>query len=141
MSTAEHDTIIRSPAPFRQRNDSGVLGQIRTIRAGAEDPVADRKGYFASLLDALHDSRRRQAVRVIHRHRHLLAARGLRAAEAISSDHAGGATCRQSNGVFSWALIATVITGFAILYIAAELIANGSAARPAQTSSTSLQGD
>jgi hypothetical protein len=40
---------------------------------GKADVARDRKGYFARLLDALHQSRRLQAARVISQYRHLIA--------------------------------------------------------------------
>jgi hypothetical protein len=40
--------------------------------AAAPDRVLNRRSVFARLLEALHESRRLQAAREIHRHRHLL---------------------------------------------------------------------
>jgi hypothetical protein len=40
--------------------------------AAALDPVSSRKSVFAHLLDALHESRRLQAARLVHHYRHLL---------------------------------------------------------------------
>jgi hypothetical protein len=46
----------------------------RTIAALVR--VSNGKSFFAHLLDALHESRRLQAERVIHHYRHLLQRRG-----------------------------------------------------------------
>jgi len=39
---------------------------------GEPRPRVRRKGFFARILEALHRSRRREAIRVLRRHRHLL---------------------------------------------------------------------
>jgi len=40
---------------------------------GEPRPRTKRKGFFARLLEALHRSRRREAIRVLRRYRHLMA--------------------------------------------------------------------
>jgi hypothetical protein len=40
---------------------------------GEPRPRTKRKGFFARLLEALHRSRRRDAIRVLRRYRHLIA--------------------------------------------------------------------
>ena len=40
---------------------------------GEPRPPTKRKGFFARLLEALHRSRRREAIRVLRRYRHLMA--------------------------------------------------------------------
>ena len=41
---------------------------------GESGPRTKRKGFFTRLLEALHRSRRRDAIRVLRRYRHLIAA-------------------------------------------------------------------
>jgi hypothetical protein len=55
------------PLPFSAANDAGL---VRSAAPGTQ--AANRKNLFAGLLEALHDSRRRQAAREIHRYRHLI---------------------------------------------------------------------
>lgn len=158
MSTTEHETIISSLPRFRQWSDSGIgngplefkSSQIRPIHPGAEDLI-DAGGFFASLLNALHDSRRRQASRAIHQYRQLIAApralpttgpmfatpfppKGM--TKMTSSDDSRSRSTKSP----SWALIAAAIVGFGILHIAGEIIVSRSAPSTA-SSSTSLSGD
>ncbi|HEY0911587.1 MAG TPA: hypothetical protein VGD75_15285 [Bradyrhizobium sp.] len=44
-----------------------------SIIAGASSRPATRKGFLARIVEALHESRRLDAARVIHRYRHLIA--------------------------------------------------------------------
>ena len=46
---------------------------MRISSKGEPRPRSTRKGFFARLLEALHRSRRRDAIRVLRRYRHLLA--------------------------------------------------------------------
>jgi hypothetical protein len=46
---------------------------MRTSSEGEPRPRAKRKGFFTRLLEALHRSRRRDAIRVLRRYRHLIA--------------------------------------------------------------------
>jgi hypothetical protein len=67
--------------------EHGVVGDaVEDSRARA--PAADRKGYFARFLAALHESRRLQAAAVMRRYAHLLQ----RSGEAGKSDQPGVAT-------------------------------------------------
>ncbi len=162
MSTTEHETIISYPPRFRQWSDSGIANgpfefkstQIRRIDPAAEDladeDLADTgKGLFTSLLDALHDSRRLQAARVIHQYRHLIAApQALPTTGQMFANPVQGRTKttssddsrRRPTRSLSWALIAAAIIGFGILHIAGEIIVSRSAP-PSATSSIPSQGD
>ena len=40
---------------------------------GEQEQHRKRRGFFARILEALHRSRRREAIRVLRRHRHLIA--------------------------------------------------------------------
>jgi hypothetical protein len=52
--------------------------------SATRDQVSNRRSYIAHLLNALRESRRLQAARVIHRYRHLLQEdRGYEAREAV----------------------------------------------------------
>jgi hypothetical protein len=46
---------------------------MRTFSEGEPSPRTKRKGFFTRLLEALHRSRRRDAIRVLRRYRHLIA--------------------------------------------------------------------
>lgn len=43
---------------------------------GEPRPRVRREGFFVRILEALHRSRRREAIRVLRRHRHLMAGQG-----------------------------------------------------------------
>jgi hypothetical protein len=47
---------------------------MRTSSEGEPRLHTRRKGFFSSLLEALHHSRRRNAIQVLRRYRHLIAA-------------------------------------------------------------------
>jgi hypothetical protein len=46
---------------------------MRTSSEGEPRPRTKHKGFFVRLLEALHRSRRRDAIRVLRRYRHLIA--------------------------------------------------------------------
>ncbi len=46
---------------------------MRTSSEGEPRPRTKRKGFFTRLLEAFHRSRRRDAIRVLRRYRHLIA--------------------------------------------------------------------
>jgi hypothetical protein len=46
---------------------------MRTSSEGEPRPRMKRKGFFTRLLEAFHRSRRRDAIRVLRRYRHLIA--------------------------------------------------------------------
>ena len=46
---------------------------MRTSSEGEPRPPMKRKGFFTRLLEAFHRSRRRDAIRVLRRYRHLIA--------------------------------------------------------------------
>jgi hypothetical protein len=46
---------------------------MRTSSEGEPRPRTKRKGFFTHLLEAFHRSRRRDAIRVLRRYRHLVA--------------------------------------------------------------------
>jgi len=75
---------------------------MRIFSEGESGQRAKRKGFFARLLEALHRSRRREAIRVLRRYRHLIAgqaqdrpamyAPGSRQAEKSSRNAHGNST-------------------------------------------------
>jgi hypothetical protein len=50
---------------------------MRTSSEGESRPRTKRAGFFARLLEALHRSRRRDAIRALRRYRHLIAGQAL----------------------------------------------------------------
>jgi hypothetical protein len=114
-----------------------------------------RKGYFLRLLDALHQSRRLQATRVIRQHQHLVAKRhDVKAANKIlkpgdfiegnaamaSTDHARVQRPNKSLSLRAWVLIAVI--GFGALHVVgAVLLIHASNSRPAETSTTTMDQD
>jgi hypothetical protein len=118
----------------------------------------DRKGLFGPLIDALHDSRHRQASRAIHQYRHLIAApRSVKTdcsqpasnifeqpkgrIKMTTSDDANGRRNGHSTKVLTWTLIAACIIGFGILHIAGGAIINGAVKPPAEMPPVQLTGD
>jgi hypothetical protein len=64
--------LVRRSGP-RPGLASVALSTVGSSSAAARGPqLSDRKSIFAGILEALHDSRRRQAAREIHRYRHLI---------------------------------------------------------------------
>jgi hypothetical protein len=136
---------------LRQRNftlsqDLTGSRESATGRAGDENArIAPAGiGYLASLLDALHHSRRLQAARVIRQHQHLVAEKNsFRAMHETSeqkvSEGSGPSMKNEESSsakrwpmVKGWALIAVVV-GFAILHlVGAVLLHDSSSARPTE---------
>jgi hypothetical protein len=118
-----------------------------------------RNGLFGPLLDALHDSRRRQAARAIHQYRHLIAApRSVKTGatsifeqpkgsiKMTTSDDVNNRQNGQSTKVLTskgmtWALIAACIIGFGILHIAGGAIINGAVKPSTEMPPVQLTGD
>ena len=148
----ERDTTAR----HRQHPHSRIDGHAPHQSEPNGD--ADRKGLFGALLDALHDSRRRQAARVIHQYRHLIAAprsvkpRGTQAGAAMfeqpkgrtrmtTSDDVSGRPNGRSTKLLTWTLLAVCIIGFGILHIAGGAIINGAVKPSAEMPPVQLHGD
>ena len=152
MPITERETTARHrPYPHLQI-DSHAPQQSET-----NGDVA-RKGLFGALLDALHDSRRRQAARVIHQYRHLIAAprsvkpRGTQAGAAMfeqpkgrtrmtTSDDASGRPGGHFTKILTWTLLAVCIIGFGILHIVGGAIINGAVKPSAEMPPVQLPGD
>lgn len=118
-----------------------------------------RRGVFSFLFDALHESRRRQAARVIHLHRHLIESHASRpvgwnagntvsgqaaARETIQPVHAAPALARSSlSGRLAVKfLIALVILGFGILHlVGGTLLDRNAATHHVQNAAIAPRGD
>ena len=137
--------------------DLFVQTEDRTVprdrHAGA---ARSRNGFLAPLLDALHDSRRLQAVSVLHQYKHLMA--GDHVCEAkdkvTEREISSGGQLDMANGDYphirrstksehpsTWSLIATVLV-FGIIHIAGGIILlNASTAPPPESAMIALRGD
>src|SRR6185437_3735018 len=152
----ERATERETTARHRQYLHSRIDGDAPRQSEPKRD--ADRRGLLAALLDALHDSRRRQAARVIHQYRHLIAAprsvkpRGTQASAAIfeqpkgrarmtTSADAPGQPNGRSTTLLTWTLLAVCVIGFGILHIAGGAIINGAVKPSTETSPVQLHGD
>src|ERR1700761_4931036 len=156
MSMTEPETIVRQRRPFYPRTDSRPSG------LPADGTIPGREGLFRSLLTALHDSRRRQALRAIHQYRHLIAApRSVNAGplhtanifeqpkgrtRMTTSDDARGrpnghSTQTLTSRHLTWTLIAICIIGFGILHIAGGAIMNGAVKPSTAMPPVQLTGD
>jgi len=148
----ERDTTTR----HRQHLHSQIDGH--TPQQSEANGIADRKGLFGAVLDALHGSRRRQAARVIHQYRHLIAAprsvkpRGTQAGAAMfdqpkgktgmtTSDDAASRPNGRSTKLMTWTLITVCVIGFGILQIAGGAIINGAVKPSAEMPPVQLHGD
>jgi hypothetical protein len=164
MPTTERETTARHRPYLHLQIDSQAPQQSES---SGDAPV--RKGLFGRLLDALHDSRRQQASRVIHQYRHLIAApRSVKTGatnifeqpkgniKMTTSDDANNRQNGQSTKVLTskgltskgltskgltWALIAACVIGFGILHIAGGAIINGAVKPPAEMPPVQLHGD
>jgi hypothetical protein len=166
MSITEREPIIRRYPQLQpwSDNEASDRGSIQPPRArlAAVDPSPDRKGLFGPLLDALHDSRRRQASRAIHQYRHLIAApRTVKAGPlqnanifeqpkgrikmTTSEDINGRQNVRSANPLASkyltWTLIAACVIGFGILHIAGGAMINGAVKPSTEMPPVQLTGD
>jgi hypothetical protein len=158
MPMTERETTARHRQYLHLRIDGHAPHQSES---NGDAPV--RNGLFGRLLDALHDSRRRQASRVIHQYRHLIAApRSVKTGASqttarifeqpkgkikmTTSDDANGQPQSRpmntltSNGL-TWALIAACVIGFGILHIAGGVIINGAVKPTAEMPPVVLHGD
>ena len=147
----ERDTTARHRQHLHSRIDGHASQQNET------NGDAARKGLFGALLDALHDSRHRQAARVIHQYRHLIAAprsvkpRGTQSAvifeqpkgrtRMTTSDDASGRPSGRSTKILTWTLLAVCIIGFGILHIAGVAIINGAVKPSTEMPPVQLHGD
>ena len=163
MSITSPETISR-PSSLLQQGDRGARqpanSNVNAVRDG-EAPV--RRGVFGTFMDALHDSRRQQAMYAIHRYRRLIAApRSLNAGVATTagtifdqpksrinmttSDDAGisqlnrPTKARTTNGL-TWLLLAICVIGFGILHVAGGAIINGAVKPTAEMPPVQLNGD
>lgn len=157
MSVTQPEPIIRRQQFFQPRIDSDT-----------DTANPNCKGPFETLLDALHDSRRRQAARAIHQYRHLIPApRSVRAgaaqtaanifeqpkgkAKMTTSDDASSSFFQRSTKVqttngpktnrLTWLLLAICVIGFGILHIAGGAIINGAVKPTAEMPPVQLHGD
>jgi hypothetical protein len=149
---------------YHQQRDFTLPAQARTtLREFPADLDPDGhagtsptpKRYFAWLLEALHESRRLQAARVIRRHRHLVAKghdfetadRTLKPNDfskgdtaMASTDHARVQRPNKSLSLRAWVLI--TIIGFAALHVAGGIILlHASNSPPTQVSPVDLDRD
>lgn len=115
------------------------------------EPLTRRKGFFAALLNALHESRRRQAQRVIGQYRNLIAKERVikapdRNCEYVAEDISEMAITndsrarRPSTSIKAW--IIAVAVAFGILHIVGAIMLFGApSTRPIETEPTSIHGD
>jgi hypothetical protein len=111
--------------------------RLPTLRA----PSAPRKpGFGATLLDALRESRRRQAAREIHNHRHLIddaKARELRCAiarsHAIAAQPAQPAFRGPRMSVETKVVVAAIFVVFAILHVVGGTLISRSLGAPSES--------
>jgi hypothetical protein len=149
MAITERETTARHRQYLHLQIDSHAPHQSES---SGDAPV--RKGLFGRLLDALQDSRRRQAARTIHQYRHLIAApRSVKTGAAnifeqpkgntkmTTSDEANNRPNGHSTKVLTWSLIAACIIGFGILHIAGGAIINGAVKPSAEMPPVQLTGD
>jgi hypothetical protein len=72
---------------------------MRTFSEGESRPHTKRKGFFRHLLEALHRSRRRDAIRVLRRHRHLNAGQAeIRPASYVPQSRQNEKSSRNAHG-------------------------------------------
>jgi hypothetical protein len=150
-------TERETTALHRQYPNSRIDGHT-TLQSELSDNASDRKGLFRALLDALHDSRRRQASHAIHQYRHLIAApRSVKTGVVptaatifeqpkgrLKMTTSGDARARPSGGsrkTLTWTLIAACIIGFGILHIAGGVIINNAVKPTAEMPPVVLHGD
>ena len=150
----QRDAHERSPAILERvlgvHQHAAVGYAIRTSRTG----TSDRKSYFARLLEALHESRRLQAMRVIRHYQHLIR-EGREANQNDRPEIASAGNFDKANGDYSRVprprpamsvsvrmLTATAVIGFGILHlIGGARLSHGSNHRPTQNSISAIHGD
>jgi len=72
---------------------------MRTFYEGESRQRTKGKGFFARLLEALHRSRRRDAIRVLRRHRHLNAGQAeIRTASYVPQSRQNEKSSRNAHG-------------------------------------------
>ena len=163
MSMTSPETISRHPS-LQPLGDSGARQPANSNVNPVHDGEAPaRRGVFRIFMDALHDSRRQQAMYAIHRYRRLIAApRSLNAAVAptagnifdqpksrinmTANDDASiplfirSTKARTTNGL-TWWLLAICVIGFGILHVAGGAIINGAVKPTAEMPPVQLNGD
>jgi hypothetical protein len=149
----QRDAHERSPAILER-----ALGVHQHAAAGYAIPTSrtgasDRKSYFARLLEALHDSRRLQALRVIRHYGHLIQ-EGRKASPNDRPEIASASNPDEANGDYSRVprprpamsfgvrmLTAIAVIGFGILHlIGGARLSHGSNDRPTQNSISAIHG-
>ena len=113
-------------------------------------PLTGRKGFFATLLNALQESRRLQAQRVLRQNRHLItkervidapvrsggcAPQGNSAMEKFNAPRAQ----RPSAPLKLWIIVTAI--GFCILHVVGGLLLGAPNTRSTETSLASMRGD
>jgi hypothetical protein len=150
MYHQRHDFIL--PADDRTELQAFQTGFDVDGNAGV---ARSRKGYFARLLHALHESRRLQAARVIRQYRHLVANRhDFTAAASVSkpndfitgniamanTDYARARQRGKSISLRAWVLIAVI--GFGALHVVGAIVLiHASGSRSAEISTTEMHRD
>jgi hypothetical protein len=72
---------------------------MRTFSEGESRPRTQRKGFFKYLLEALHRSRRRNAIQVLRRYRHLIAGQAqIRPASHVPQSRQNEKSSRNAHG-------------------------------------------
>ncbi len=143
------------PIRTKDRTDPREL-QVGSAPGRDAGMASSRKGYFAPLLDALHNSRRLQAASVLHQYRHLMAGNHVCEAQDQVTERkiASGGQLDMAKGDYPrirrstksehphmWSLIATILA-FGIIHIAGGIILlNASTAPPPESSLVAFRGD
>lgn len=175
MSMTVREGIVRHYSYFHSWTDGGATDKRRSdagvseveldceFALPPENAVPDRKSLIGSVLEALHDSRGRQASRAIHQYRHLIAApRSVKTnvsqratnifeqpkgrIKMTTSDDANGRHNAPSTSVMTsknltWVLIAACVIGFAILHIAGGAMIDGAVKPSTEMPPVQLTGD
>ena len=158
MSMTQAETVSRHHPSLPPPGDNDTPHP-----ANSNDAAPIRRSVLGTFMDALHDSRRQQALYAIHRYRRLIAApRSLNAGVAptagtifdqpksrtnmTTSDDANGLLHERSTKVrtphvLTWTLIAICVIGFGILHIAGGAIINGAVKPTADMPPVVLHGD
>ena len=139
---------------FTRSQDMTEPHEFGTGSARNAGIAPSRKSYLAVLLDALHESRRCQAMHIIHQYRHLIADehRSMtpdevseceipkEIAAVANRDDARMQRSSESTSINPWIIVAAV--GFGILHVVGGVIIHN-ASRPNQASQVAaiLQGD
>lgn len=142
----------------RSADDQIEMPEFRTGSTPGKNvgSAPSRNGFLAPLLDALHESRRLQAARIIHQYQDLIAeGRSFKALDSVSEREVQSGDRDMANGDYSriqqssksvsldtWILIAAALVGFGIIHVVGEIISlNASGAQPRETSVPAMRGD